>query len=122
MVTGNTESNMGARPGVLELILKDKAALYAAAMPFVKNGGVFIPTSKSFSMGEEVYLLLTLLDSNEKIPVTGTVCWITPKMAQGNRAAGIGIQFNSDDGLAIKNKIETLLAGTQNSDRSTHTL
>lgn len=107
---------------ILELVLKDKAALYAAAMPFLKNGGVFIPTSKIFSMGEEVYLLLSIFDSNEKIPVTGTVCWVTPKGAQGNRAAGIGIQFNAEEGVAIKNKMETLLAGSQNSDRPTHTL
>lgn len=107
---------------ILELVLKDKAALYAAAMPFFKNGGIFIPTSKVFSMGDEVYLLLSLFDSPEKIPVTGTVSWITPKGAQGNRATGIGIQFNSEEGVAIKNKIETLLAGSQGSDRPTHTL
>ncbi len=111
-----------ARPGVLELVLKDKAALYASAMPFIKNGGLFIPTSKTFAMGDEVYLLLTLFDSNEKMPITGTVCWLTPKGAQGNRAAGIGIQFNSEEGTVIKNKIETLLAGSQDSDRATHTL
>jgi type IV pilus assembly protein PilZ len=117
-----SESTLGQRPGILELVLKDKAALYAAAMPFVKNGGVFIPTSKNYEMGAEVYLLLTLPDSNEKIPLTGTVCWITPKGAQGNRGTGIGIQFNAEEGVAVKNKIETLLAGTQNSERPTHTL
>lgn len=109
-------------PEVLELILKDKAALYAASMPFIKNGGLFIPTSKSFQMGEEVYILLTLLGSNEKTPVTGTVCWITPKGGQGNRISGIGIQFNSEESLPIKYEIEALLAGTQDSDRPTHTL
>lgn len=116
------DSGANTHPGILELVLKDKAALYASAMPFIKNGGLFIPTSKTFAMGDEVYLLLTLFDSNEKMPITGTVCWLTPKGAQGNRATGIGIQFNSEEGTVIKNKIETLLAGSQNSDRPTHTL
>lgn len=113
---------MNQRPGILELVLRDKAALYAAAMPFIKNGGLFIPTSKTFTMGEEVYLLLSLLESNEKLPITGTVCWISPKGAQGNRTAGIGIQFHTEEGQVIKNKIEVLLAGMQQSDRPTHTL
>lgn len=118
----NVNQRQYQRPGILELALKDKAALYAAAMPYIQNGGLFIATTKKYEMGEEVYLLLTLLDSNEKTPLTGTVCWITPSGAQGNRAPGIGIQFNSEEGLAIKNKIEALLAGTQNLDRPTHTL
>jgi type IV pilus assembly protein PilZ len=113
---------MSQAPVVLELALRDKTALYAAAMPFIKNGGLFIPTSKVFKMGEEVYVLLSLFDSHEKIPVTGTVCWLSPKGAQGNRAAGVGIQFHPEEGQMIKNKIEVLLAGMQESDRPTHTL
>jgi type IV pilus assembly protein PilZ len=113
---------LNQRPGILELVLKDKMALYASAMPFIQKGGLFIPTSKKYKMGEEIYLLLSLFDSNEKIAITGTVCWITPAGAQGNRTPGIGIQFNSDDAPIIKNKIDHFLNGTQHSDRPTHTL
>ncbi|ABC29224.1 MULTISPECIES: PilZ domain-containing protein [Hahella] len=111
----------GARSGILTLTIKDKAVLYAAYMPFVRNGGLFIPTSKNYQLGDEVFLLLNLMDEPEKIPVAGKVVWVTPKGAQGNRAAGIGVQFNSDDETA-KNKIETYLAGALNSDRPTHTM
>ena len=111
----------GARSGILTLTIKDKAVLYAAYMPFIKNGGLFIPTSKSYSLGDEVFLLLNLMDEPEKIPVAGKVIWVTPKGAQGNRAAGIGVQFNGEDETA-KNKIETYLAGSLNSDRPTHTM
>lgn len=111
----------GARSGILTLTIKDKAVLYAAFMPFIKNGGLFIPTSKSYHLGDEVFLLLNLMDEPEKIPVAGKVIWVTPKGAQGNRAAGIGVQFNGDDETA-KNKIETYLAGSLNSDRPTHTM
>ena len=117
-----TEPHMNHRPGILELVLKDKMALYASAMPFIQNGGLFIPTSKKYKMGEEIYLLLSLFDSTEKIAITGTVCWITPTGAQGNRTPGIGIQFNSDDGPVIKNKIDHFLKGTEHTDRPTHTL
>ena len=36
------------RQGILSLTIKDKSALYAAYMPFIKNGGLFIPTNKWF--------------------------------------------------------------------------
>jgi len=111
----------GARSGILTLTIKDKAVLYAAYMPFVENGGLFIPTSKNYQLGDEVFLLLNLMDESEKIPVAGKVVWVTPKGAQGNRATGIGVQFNADDDSA-RNKIETYLAGSLKSDRPTHTM
>ena len=40
----------GARQGILSLTIKDKGALYAAYMPFVKNGGLFIPTNKAYQL------------------------------------------------------------------------
>jgi type IV pilus assembly protein PilZ len=112
----------GARPGVLSLTIKDKSALYAAYMPFVKGGGIFVPSSRPYKLGEEVFMLLTLMESKEKIPVAGHVIWITPAGAQGGRTAGIGIQFNEKDSGLARSKIETLLAGHMNSDRPTHTM
>ena len=85
--------NLGPRNGILSLTIKDKSVLYAAYMPFIKNGGLFIPTNKVYKLGDEVFMLLNLMDEQEKIPVAGKVIWITPKGAQGNRAAGIGVQF-----------------------------
>ncbi|MBU3070457.1 MULTISPECIES: PilZ domain-containing protein [Pseudomaricurvus] len=111
----------GARNGILSLTIKDKAVLYAAYMPFVQNGGLFIPTNKSYSLGDEVFMLLNLMDEPEKIPVAGKVVWVTPKGAQGNRAAGVGVQFSDQDDTAA-NKIETYLAGSLESDRPTHTM
>ncbi len=111
----------GARNGILSLTIKDKNVLYAAYMPFVKNGGMFIPTNKSYKLGDEVFMLLSLMDEAEKIPVAGKVVWITPRGAQGNRAAGIGVQFSDQDNTAI-NKIETYLAGMLGSDKPTHTM
>lgn len=117
----NLPSNLGPRNGILSLTIKDKSVLYAAYMPFVRHGGLFIPTNKSYRLGDEVFLLLNLMDESEKIPVAGKVVWITPKGAQGNRAAGIGVQFSESDSSA-RNKIETYLAGALKSERPTHTL
>lgn len=113
--------NLGPRNGILSLTIKDKAVLYAAYMPFINNGGLFIPTNKSYHIGDEVFMLLNLMDEAEKIPVAGKVVWVTPKGAQGNRAAGIGVQFTDEEDTA-RNKIETYLAGALQSDRPTHTL
>ena len=113
--------NLGPRNGILSLTIKDKSVLYAAYMPFIKNGGLFIPTNKSYKLGDEVFMLLNLMDEPEKIPVACKVVWITPKGAQGNRAAGVGVQFNDGDNTA-RNKIETYLAGALKSDRPTHTM
>ena len=113
--------NPGGRNGILSLTIKDKSVLYAAYMPFIKNGGLFIPTSKQYQLGDEVFMLLKLMDEPEKIPVAGKVLWVTPKGAQGNKVAGVGVQFNDEDDIA-RNKIETYLAGAIKSDRMTHTM
>jgi len=112
---------LGGRNAILSLTLKDKAQLYAAYMPFLRNGGLFITTNKTYRLGDEVFMLLSLMDEAEKIPVAGKVVWITPKGAQGNRLAGVGVQFNDGD-HATRNKIETYLAGALKSDRPTHTM
>ena len=107
---------------VLSLTIRDKSALYAAYMPFLNNGGLFIPTKTTFLLGDEVFMLLTLTDSKEKLPLAGKVVWITPGGAQGRRVAGVGVQFNDLDKGGTKNKIEKLLAGALGSDRKTHTM
>jgi type IV pilus assembly protein PilZ len=111
----------GAGRGILSLTIKDKAVLYAAYMPFLQGGGLFIPTNKTYKLGEEIFMLLTLMDEPEKLPLAGKVVWITPKGAQGNRATGVGVQFNDPDNAAQR-KIETYLAGSLESDRATHTM
>jgi len=110
------------RQGILSLSIKEKNALYAAYMPFVINGGLFIPTKREYEMGEEVFMLLNLMDESERLPIAGKIIWTTPAGAEGYRAAGVGVQFSDQDGGAARNKIETYLAGTLESERSTHTL
>ncbi len=115
--------NLGApKPGVLSLAIKEKAALYAAYMPFLVGGGLFIPTTKPFKIGEEVFMLLSLIDDPVKLKVVGQVVWITPT-TQGSKPQGIGVQFNEKSGgLEARIKIEGLLGNALKSSRATHTM
>ncbi|MGH6640779.1 MAG: PilZ domain-containing protein, partial [Polaromonas sp.] len=74
-----------ARPSVVQLAIKEKAALYAAYIPLFKEGGVFIPTAREYKLGDDVYVLLTLPEDTQRYPVAGKVAWITPPRAAGNR-------------------------------------
>lgn len=113
----------GARQGILSHAIKDKAALYSAYMPFLKYGGIFVNTPKRYFLGDEVFLLLTLPESNERLPVAGKVVWVTPPGAQGNRPAGIGVQFaDTAEGETVKGRIEALLAGMLTAERPTYTM
>lgn len=112
-----------ARPSVLSLPIKEKAALYAAYMPFLANGGIFVPTSKPYKLGDEIYLILTLMDDPTKYPIAGKVVWITPPGANHNKAQGIGVHFAADEsGQRVKARIEELLGAALRSSRATHTL
>ena len=108
--------------GIISLAIKDKGSLYASYIPFVKNGGLFIPTDKAYSLGDEVFMLLTLMEETEQIPVAGHVAWITPNGSQGNRTSGIGVQFSTQDNGETRMKIEALLGGALQADRPTHTM
>ena len=112
-----------SRPSVIQLAIKEKAALYAAYIPLFTDGGIFIPTAREYGLGDDVYVLLTLPEDPQRYPVAGKVAWITPGRAAGNRAPGVGIRFPSDDkSRQLKAKIEEALGGTMASDRPTQTI
>lgn len=117
----NAVTGSGA-PGILTLNIQDKKSLYAAYMPYVKNGGLFIPTTRPHKLGDEVFALVTLVEQNERMPVAGKVIWITPPGAQGKRSPGIGIQFSTQDNGVTQKKIETIIAGMKESEHYSHTM
>lgn len=111
------------RPSVLSLNINSKTGLFMAYMPFLKRGGLFIPTTRPYALGDEIFMLLTLMDEPARLPIAGTVVWVTPAGAQGSKPQGIGIQFSDDEsGQAARTKIETLLATHAGSDRQTHSI
>ena len=112
-----------ARPSVVQLAIKEKAALYAAYIPLFSEGGMFIPTSRDYKLGDDVYVLLTLPEDTQRYPVAGKVAWITPAKAAGNRTQGVGVRFPSDEkSRLLKVKIEEILGAHLASDRPTQTI
>ena len=112
-----------AQQGILSLSIKDRPALYSAYMSFVQGGGLFVQSTKRFKLGDEVFLLLTLMELEERLPIPGKVVWITPPGSQGNRRPGIGVQFaDTPDGVHARTIIESHLANLLSSDRKTNTM
>ena len=108
---------------VLSLAIKEKAALYAAYMPYLKNGGIFVPTNKPYNLGDDVYLLLQLMDDPVKLPIAGKIVWITPTGASNNKVQGIGVHFPTDEsGNKARTQIEGILGAAVRSTRQTHTM
>ena len=111
------------RPSVIQLAIKEKAALYAAYIPLFTEGGVFIPTTREYNLGDDVYVLLSLPDDIQRYPVAGKVAWVTPAKAAGGRTQGVGIIFPKDEkSRLLRLKIEEILGASLNSERPTQTI
>jgi type IV pilus assembly protein PilZ len=118
-----TADSIASRPGVFTLVIRSKSALYAAWIPLLRHGGIFLPSNRSHVLGEEVLILLTLLDDPNKVPLQGNVAWINPAHSAGNRPQGIGVQLHDSDVVReLRKKVEALLAGALQSSRPTHTI
>lgn len=112
-----------ARPSVVQLAIKEKAALYAAFIPLFKEGGVFIPTAREYKLGADVYVLMTLPEDTQRYPIAGKVAWVTPARAAGNRTQGVGVRFPNDEkSRLLKLKIEEILGVHLASERPTQTM
>ena len=111
-----------SRPTVIQLVFREKGALYAAYMPLLSDGGLFVPTTRDYRLGDDVYLLLSLPDDPQRYPVAGKVAWITPLNASGGRTQGFGVKFPNDEkARALRIKIEELLGTAISSAKPTQT-
>ena len=111
------------RPSVIQLAIKEKAALYAAYIPLFLEGGIFIPTAREYKLGDDIYVLLSLPEDPQRYPVAGKVAWVTPAKAAGSRTQGVGIQFPKDEkSKQLKLKIEEILGSALGSERPTQTI
>ena len=107
----------------MQLAIKEKGALYAAYIPLFTEGGMFIPTTRDYQLGEDIYVLLTLPEDTQRYPIAGRVAWVTPARAAGNRTQGVGIQFPKDEkSRQLKARIEEILGSHLASERPTQTI
>ena len=111
------------RPSVMQLVFREKGALYAAYMPVLSDGGLFVPTARDYKLGEDIFLLLSLPDDPHRYPVAGKVAWITPTNASGGRTQGVGVRFPGDEKTrALKIRIEEILGTAIGSGKPTQTI
>jgi type IV pilus assembly protein PilZ len=112
-----------ARPSVIQLVFREKGALYAAYIPLFTEGGLFVPTTREYKLGEDIYLLLSLPEDAQRFPVAGKVSWITPANASGGRTQGVGVRFPNDEkSRQLKAKIEEILGTSIQSSKPTQTI
>ena len=107
--------------GIIQANIPDIETLYSSYMPYVVGGGLFIPSKQPIKLGEEVFVLATLPEQAQKIPLTGKVIWIAHKQ-NGIKLQGFGIQLSGDKGVFFKNEAERLLAGLKHSGRKSYTM
>jgi len=119
----NAPGPSAARPSVIQLVFREKSALYAAYMPVFSDGGLFVPTTREYKLGEDIYLLLSLPEDPQRYPVAGKVGWITPANASGGRTQGVGVRFPTDEKTrALRLKIEEVLGTSISSAKPTQTI
>ena len=111
------------RPSVIQLVFREKGALYAAYMPVFAEGGLFVPTTREYRLGDDIYLLLSLPEDPQRYPVAGKVGWLTPANASGGRTQGVGVRFPSDEkSRLLRQKIEEILGTSLSSAKPTQTI
>jgi type IV pilus assembly protein PilZ len=121
--SGLPANAMASRPSVIQLVFREKAALYAAYMPLFSDGGLFVPTTREYKLGEDIYLLLSLPEDPQRYPVAGKVGWVTPANASGGRTQGVGVRFPTDEKTRVlKVKIEEILGTSISSSKPTQTI
>lgn len=109
------------RPGgIIQVNIADKTTLQASYMPFVEGGGLFVPSKNPVRLGEEVFVIATLPEQSQKIPLTGKVIWISRRQ-NGMKPQGFAIQLSGEKGMLYKAEAEKILAGSLTSDRPTFT-
>ena len=111
------------RPSVIQLVFKERNALYAAYIPLFAEGGLFVPTAREYRLGDDIYLLLTLPDDPQRYPVAGKVAWLTPPNASGGRTQGVGVRFPVDEKTRVlRIRIEEMLGTAIQSAKPTQTI
>ncbi|QTR49216.1 PilZ domain-containing protein [Candidatus Thiothrix anitrata] len=104
--SGSLGSNVNRN---LSLTVTDKHSLHAAYMPFIKNGGIFVPTHERFSLHDDVVLQLRLIEEGKRLLIPGKVVWITGVKSQRGTPAGVGLQFTGEQQARIRQFLEEVM-------------
>ena len=98
---------------VIKYVIKDPIECNLSYMPFINEGGLFIPimtpTANNYSLGDRVVVDLLLPGKVESLRIEGKVVWITPKNPLHHVLPGIGIQFTGANTKIVRAQIEANL-------------
>jgi type IV pilus assembly protein PilZ len=91
-------------------------------VPLLKNGGIFVPTSHPYQLGDHLYLMLTLPYDTERYSLSCTVIWVNPVGVSGGAAPGVGLHLSEEpEAQAVHQKILGLLSRIEKAPPYTHT-
>lgn len=107
--------------GILQVNIPDRNVLQASYLAFVVGGGLFVPSKLAVTLGEERFIVATLPDQSQKIPLTGKVVWINTR-ASATKPQGFAIQLTGEKGAYYKVEAEKLLAGSMSSTHARYTI
>ncbi len=122
MANSSTVLFHSGKKSVIPLRFKNVDQMYKSYMPFLKNGGLFVPTRKRYMMGQEVELVVQLPDEESSLSTLGIVSWINTEFASGHKKQGVGVEFSDGNGIALRAKIDALLSDRLDSEMPTYTL
>jgi type IV pilus assembly protein PilZ len=94
---------------VIKYVIRDPLECNLSYMPFINDGGLFIPTMNTYSLGDNVLVDLTLPGKTEALRIEGKVVWMTPKNALHHVLPGIGVQFTGANSKVVRAQIEAHL-------------
>jgi len=94
---------------MINYVIKDPVELNLSYMPFIKDGGLFIPSFQSYSLGDSVVVDLQLPGKKDSLRIEGTVVWITPNNALHHVLSGIGIRFTGANASTVRSQVEAQL-------------
>lgn len=111
------------KPEVLHAEIRDKEALYASYMPFIKDGGIFLPTEVAYDLNDDVFVILKLPFDKAVFKFMSKVVWINPTSTNKNKPTGVGLRVDIKNGGAqFMSKIESIVGVMTNSARPTFTI
>lgn len=97
------EQEAPAVRNVVTVTLKDKTALHANYMPFIRGGGLYAVADKSYKLGDQVILSLKIESINKRFAIPGDVVWTSPE------SQGIGIRFSGRTKDNVRVFLESIL-------------
>jgi type IV pilus assembly protein PilZ len=96
----------------IKCIIKSAAELNLSYMPFIVDGGLFVPTTDPFSLGDIIQVDLQLPEESKSIQIEGKVVWLTPPNALYHVLPGIGVQLIGSEASNVRSRIEAKLDST----------